>query len=107
MSDTIVEQIRQLNTTRGVTVLLVEHNLKVVSALCPLVLAMDAGKIVAQGTVQSLASSESFAEAYLANAHRKRRRNRSDTKDERLHPHRPAGREPVRRLPQRSRRPTT
>jgi branched-chain amino acid transport system permease protein len=65
MGDTIVEQIRQLNTTRGVTVLLVEHNLKVVSALCPLVLAMDAGKIVAQGTVQSLASSESFAEAYL------------------------------------------
>jgi len=65
MADTIVEQIRQLNTARGVTVLLVEHNLKVVSALCPVVLAMDAGKIVAQGTVQSLASSRSFAEAYL------------------------------------------
>jgi branched-chain amino acid transport system permease protein len=65
MGDTIVEQIRQLNSVRGVTVLLVEHNLKVVSALCPLVLAMDAGKIVAQGTVQSLASSEAFAEAYL------------------------------------------
>jgi ABC-type branched-subunit amino acid transport system ATPase component/ABC-type branched-subunit amino acid transport system permease subunit len=65
MGDTIVEQIRQLNSVRGVTVLLVEHNLKVVSALCPLVLAMDAGKIVAQGTVQSLASSRSFAEAYL------------------------------------------
>jgi ABC-type branched-subunit amino acid transport system ATPase component/ABC-type branched-subunit amino acid transport system permease subunit len=65
MGDTIVEQIRQLNSARGVTVLLVEHNLKVVSALCPLVLAMDAGKIVARGTVQSLASSRSFAEAYL------------------------------------------
>jgi branched-chain amino acid transport system permease protein len=65
MGDTIVEQIRHLNATRGVTVLLVEHNLKVVSALCPHVLAMDAGKVVAQGTVQSLASSEAFAEAYL------------------------------------------
>jgi branched-chain amino acid transport system permease protein len=65
MGDTIVEQIRQLNTVRGVTILLVEHNLKIVSALCPLVLAMDAGQIVAQGTVQSLASSETFAEAYL------------------------------------------
>ena len=65
MADTIVEQIRQLNSARGVTILLVEHNLKVVSALCPVVLAMDAGKIVAQGTVQSLASSQSFAEAYL------------------------------------------
>ena len=65
MGDTIVEQIRQLNSARGVTILLVEHNLKVVSALCPVVLAMDAGKIVAQGTVQSLASSRSFAEAYL------------------------------------------
>src|SRR6202034_1195821 len=65
MGDTIVEQIRHLNSTRGVTVLLVEHNLKVVSALCPHVLAMDAGKVVAQGTVQSLASSEAFAEAYL------------------------------------------
>jgi branched-chain amino acid transport system permease protein len=65
MSDTIVEQIRLLNTTRGVTILLVEHNLKVVSALCPHVLAMDAGQIVTQGTVQSLALSESFADAYL------------------------------------------
>jgi branched-chain amino acid transport system ATP-binding protein len=65
MADTIVEQIRQLNSTRGVTILLVEHNLKVVSALCPHVLAMDAGQIVAQGTVQSLAQSESFADAYL------------------------------------------
>jgi ABC-type branched-subunit amino acid transport system ATPase component len=65
MGDTIVEQIRHLNSTRGVTILLVEHNLKVVSALCPHVLAMDAGKVVAEGTVQSLASSESFAEAYL------------------------------------------
>jgi branched-chain amino acid transport system permease protein len=65
MGDTIVEQIRQLNSTRGVTILLVEHNLKVVSALCPHVLAMDAGQIVAQGTVQSLAQSESFADAYL------------------------------------------
>jgi branched-chain amino acid transport system permease protein len=65
MADTIVEQIRQLNASRGVTILLVEHNLKVVSALCPHVLAMDAGQIVAQGTVQSLAQSESFADAYL------------------------------------------
>jgi branched-chain amino acid transport system permease protein len=65
MGDTIVEQIRQLNAIRGVTILLVEHNLKVVSALCPHVLAMDAGQIVAQGTVQSLAQSESFADAYL------------------------------------------
>jgi ABC-type branched-subunit amino acid transport system ATPase component len=65
MADTIVAQIRLLNTARGVSILLVEHNLKVVSALCPVVLAMDAGKIVAQGTVQSLASSRSFAEAYL------------------------------------------
>jgi branched-chain amino acid transport system permease protein len=65
MGDTIVEQIRQLNITRGVTILLVEHNLKVVSALCPHVLAMDSGQIVAQGTVQSLAQSESFADAYL------------------------------------------
>jgi branched-chain amino acid transport system permease protein len=65
MGDTIVEQIRHLNSTRGVTILLVEHNLKVVSALCPHVLAMDAGKVVAEGTVQSLATSEAFAEAYL------------------------------------------
>jgi branched-chain amino acid transport system permease protein len=65
MGDTIAEQIRQLSTARGLTVLLVEHNLKIVSALCPVVLAMDAGKIVAQGTVQSLVESKSFAEAYL------------------------------------------
>jgi branched-chain amino acid transport system permease protein len=65
MGDTIAEQIRQLSAARGLTILLVEHNLKIVSALCPVVLAMDAGKIVAQGTVQSLVESKSFAEAYL------------------------------------------
>jgi len=80
MGDTIVEQIRQLNTVRGVTVLLVEHNLKIVSALCPVVLAMDAGQIVAQGSVQSLASSEAFAEAYLG-----KRATKSAEEQERPH----------------------
>lgn len=65
MGDAIVEQIRRLNRDRGMTVLLVEHNLKIVSALCPNVLAMVAGRVVASGTVQQLASSEKFAEAYL------------------------------------------
>jgi branched-chain amino acid transport system ATP-binding protein len=81
MADTIVEQIRLLNTVRGVTILLVEHNLKVVSALCPLVLAMDAGQIVAQGTVQSLASSQAFAEAYLG-------KRASQSAEEQERPHR-------------------
>jgi branched-chain amino acid transport system permease protein len=80
MADTIVEQIRHLNTVRGVTVLLVEHNLKIVSALCPVVLAMDAGQIVAQGSVQSLASSEAFAEAYLG-----KRATKSAEEQERPH----------------------
>jgi branched-chain amino acid transport system permease protein len=80
MVDTIVEQIQQLNTVRGVTVLLVEHNLKIVSALCPVVLAMDAGQIVAQGSVQSLASSEAFAEAYLG-----KRATKSAEEQERPH----------------------
>ena len=63
-AESVISGIRDLQRG-GISVLLVEHNLKVVSALCPHVLAMDAGKVVAQGTVQSLASSEAFAEAYL------------------------------------------
>jgi branched-chain amino acid transport system ATP-binding protein len=64
MGDTITNVIRRLQD-RGITVILVEHNLRVIGELCPLVFAMHQGRVVSSGTLAELASQEMFAETYM------------------------------------------
>ncbi len=49
----------------GMTVLLIEHDLPTIRRLCSSVMAMSLGKIVLEGTLDELAGTEVFAEAYL------------------------------------------
>jgi branched-chain amino acid transport system ATP-binding protein len=67
MADEVVAGVRRLADT-GVTLLLVEHNLQVVEALCPQVIGMALGEIVIRGSVNEIASSAFFAEAYLGSS---------------------------------------
>jgi branched-chain amino acid transport system ATP-binding protein len=64
MGNTITNVIRRLQD-RGITVILVEHNLRVIGELCPLVFAMHQGRVVSSGTLAELASQEMFAETYM------------------------------------------
>ncbi|MQA75612.1 MAG: ATP-binding cassette domain-containing protein [Solirubrobacterales bacterium] len=68
-TDQAIEVIGELHAG-GLTVLLIEHNLKVVRGLCQRMLALDHGKPIAEGTPEQVFADERVIEAYLGTRHR-------------------------------------
>ncbi|MGH3200812.1 MAG: ABC transporter permease subunit [Streptosporangiaceae bacterium] len=66
MVDRLVGQILDINQRRGVTFLLVEHDLEVIDRLCPTVLVMIQGRVMAEGNMQQLREDERVIDAYLS-----------------------------------------
>jgi neutral amino acid transport system ATP-binding protein len=64
MIDRVLEAILRMKA-RGVTILMVEHNLARVEQCCDNVYVMAMGRVVAAGTMSELRSNELVREAYL------------------------------------------
>jgi branched-chain amino acid transport system ATP-binding protein len=62
--EVIIERLAEINR-RGVTFLLIEHNMDLVSRLCGRVLVMAAGKLLCEGTPAEIAQDRRVIEAYL------------------------------------------
>jgi branched-chain amino acid transport system ATP-binding protein len=60
----IASVIREVNAS-GVTILLVEHNMRVVMNLCAEILVMDHGSYLAEGTPESVSRNPEVVVAYL------------------------------------------
>ena len=65
--ETIIERVLELNA-QGKSILLIEHNMDMVSRLCSRVVAMALGKPLAEGTPAAVASNPDVIEAYLGAA---------------------------------------
>jgi branched-chain amino acid transport system ATP-binding protein len=63
-SDQIGTLIRNLND-EGVTVVLVEHNVRLVTAVCDEVAVLDWGRLIARGTPDAVWADEAVRSAYL------------------------------------------
>jgi branched-chain amino acid transport system ATP-binding protein len=50
---------------QGRTVLLVEHNMKVVSRICDRISVLQRGAIIAEGTFAEVSADQRVAEAYI------------------------------------------
>jgi ABC-type branched-subunit amino acid transport system ATPase component len=57
--------IRHINSERGATVLLVSHEMTTVRQLCARVSVMNAGRLIAEGTLAEVAGQREVIEAYL------------------------------------------
>ncbi|MCL4393823.1 MAG: ABC transporter ATP-binding protein [Chloroflexi bacterium] len=64
MINQLAERIRTLNK-RGVTFLVVEHNMEFVMGLCDKVMVMHRGSKIAEGTPQQVRDNPAVLEAYL------------------------------------------
>lgn len=57
--------IRRLNQKRGLTVILIEHDMNVVMNLCPKLVVLDYGVTIAKGTPEEIRKNPKVIEAYL------------------------------------------
>ena len=64
-TDRIIGVIRELRERLGLTVLFVEHNMRVVLSLADRITVLDRGKLLAEGTPAEIAANEAVRSAYL------------------------------------------
>ncbi len=65
LKEQIVEVIQRMNTERGVTVLLVSHEMPTVRMLCQRVTVVANGRPIAEGTLDEVSRNPAVVEAYL------------------------------------------
>ncbi|HEY4439266.1 MAG TPA: ATP-binding cassette domain-containing protein, partial [Candidatus Elarobacter sp.] len=64
-TDRIMSVIRDLRKRLGLTVLFVEHNMRVVLSLADRITVLDRGRLLAEGTPDEIAANEAVRAAYL------------------------------------------
>jgi branched-chain amino acid transport system ATP-binding protein len=68
VKDTLIDLILRENRERGVTFLIVSHEMGIVRRLCPRVTVMIAGRVAAEGRLEDVARREDVIAAYLGRA---------------------------------------
>jgi ABC-type branched-subunit amino acid transport system ATPase component/ABC-type branched-subunit amino acid transport system permease subunit len=67
-AERLAERLRDLRDSLGRTVLLIEHNVPLVLDCCDFVYVLDAGQVVAAGTVDEIAANHRVIDAYFGAA---------------------------------------
>jgi ABC-type branched-subunit amino acid transport system ATPase component len=65
LAEQLLDHIRELRERRGVTVLVIEHDMDVVMSISDRVIVMDEGRVIAEGPPQAIQRDERVIEAYL------------------------------------------
>jgi len=65
LMNALVDDIRRSNLERGVTFIIIEHNLDLVMKLCDSVVVMNNGAVLAQGPPEKVRANPEVVEAYL------------------------------------------
>ncbi len=64
----IIQLIRRLHKDDKLTIVLIEHDMRVVFHLADRIMVLDQGKFLAEGTPQEIAANEAVQTAYLGKA---------------------------------------
>jgi branched-chain amino acid transport system ATP-binding protein len=61
----VIESIRLANTSFGISFLIIEHNIDVVTSICTRVAVLDQGRKLAEGSPDEIVRNQAVREAYL------------------------------------------
>jgi len=64
-TEVLLQALRMLHRDRGITIILVDHNVPFVRAACDRLIAMDAGQVIAQGLPDAVLSDSKVVDVYL------------------------------------------
>jgi branched-chain amino acid transport system ATP-binding protein len=71
VNPSLVDQLRgllvELNRTQGGSFVVIEHNMEFIMKLCPHVICMVEGKVMAEGPPAEVQSNRQVLDAYLGN----------------------------------------
>jgi branched-chain amino acid transport system ATP-binding protein len=67
--DRLIEIIRGLRDRHGIAVLLVEHAMRVVQAVCDQAIVLDQGRVIASGPPAEVIADPAVIEAYIGTGH--------------------------------------
>jgi len=63
--EAMMGMIKTLRDEKGITSIIVEHNIKAVKGLCDRIAVLDYGKKIAEGLPQEVVANKTVIEAYL------------------------------------------
>jgi branched-chain amino acid transport system ATP-binding protein len=63
--DQMLDLLRTINREMGITLIVVEHVMKAIMALCERIIVLSYGRIIADGTPREISSDKTVIEAYL------------------------------------------
>ncbi len=67
----LVQLVRAANRERGIAVIVIEHDMRIISGLCHQVTVLNFGKVIAEGTPDEVRSNDAVIEAYLGRSRRR------------------------------------
>lgn len=65
--DGLIDYIKWIHDTFGITIWMIEHQMQVIMTLCSQIQVMDFGKEIAQGTPEEIRNNPAVIKAYLGN----------------------------------------
>ncbi|HEX2924301.1 MAG TPA: ABC transporter ATP-binding protein [Chloroflexota bacterium] len=72
----LVRLVQAINRDRGIAILVIEHDMRIISGLCDQVTVLNFGKTIAEGAPMVVRDNEAVIEAYLGRRDRRRARSR-------------------------------
>ncbi|MBS4023577.1 MAG: ABC transporter ATP-binding protein [Dethiobacter sp.] len=64
-TETLMDMLRQIRKEKGITILLVEHDMKMVMGICDRIAVLNFGKKIAEGIPEQIRANQDVIEAYL------------------------------------------